>query len=82
MLQEFYLQAKKDRKPCYATYILGGFIEEVTPIANDGMQLDGEDFVMSSPPVATQESSASNNTNTKLVRTIVLANEDDVNGTH
>ena len=81
MLQEFYIQAKQDGKPCHATYILGGLIEETAPTNTyDAMQLDGEEFVMSSPPVATQESSSSSNTPSKMVRTVVLANEEDVHG--
>jgi len=83
MLHEFYVQAKHDGKPCHATYILSGLIEEaVPPSTNDAMQLDGEEFVISSPPVATQESSTSSITPSKLVRTVVLANEDDVQGTY
>lgn len=81
MLQEFYLQAKQDGKPCHATYILSGFIEEaVSASTSDAMQLDGEEFVISSLPVATQESSTSGTPPSKLVRTVVLANEDDVQG--
>jgi len=81
MLSEFHQQAKSDRKSCHATYILSGLIEEsMPPPLTDEMQIEGDDFLMSSPPVATQESSKSNNTTTKMIRTITLADENDVDG--
>jgi hypothetical protein len=79
MLGEFHQQAKSDGKACHATYILSGFIEEVVP-TNDAMQIDGDDYLMSSQPVPTQESSTSNVARTKMIRTIALADEDGVHG--
>jgi hypothetical protein len=82
MLQEFYQQAKLDGKSCHATYILCGMIEEPIPsTSGDAMQIDEDDFPMSSPFVATQESSKSRTSTSKVVRTIVLADEDNVIGT-
>ena len=78
MLFEFHQQAKLDGKQCHATYILSGLIEESLTTPAEAMQ--GDDFLMSSPPVATQESSKSNNSTSKLVRTITLADENDVHG--
>lgn len=79
MLQEFYQQAKLDGKSCYATYILSGLVEESIPATeNEAMQMETDDFPMSSPVMATQESSKSNGTSTRLLRTIVLANENEV----
>lgn len=67
---------------CHATYVLCGIVEEQTPSAsNDAMQIDEDDFPMSSAPVGTQESSKSKTSSGKMVRTIVLADEDDVLGT-
>jgi hypothetical protein len=81
MLQEFYQQAKLDGKSCYATYILSGLIEEsIRATGNEAMQMETDDFPMSSPVMATQESSKSNGASTRLVRTIVLANENEVYG--
>jgi hypothetical protein len=80
MLADFHRQAKLDGKACHATYILSGFIEETIPPVNEEMQLDGDDFMMSSPPPPTQESSKSNTSRTKMIRTIALADEDDVHG--
>ena len=82
MLAEFYQQAKREGKSCHATYILSGLMEEpVSQSANDEMQVDtGDDFPLSSPVLATQESSRSTNPTTKLVRTVVLADEKEVHG--
>ena len=81
MLKEFYQQAKLDGKSCYATYILSGLIEESIPATgSEAMQMEMDDFPMSSPAMATQESSKSNGASTRLVRTIVLANENEVYG--
>jgi hypothetical protein len=81
MLSEFHQQAKLDGKSCHATYILSGLIEEsMPPPSTDAMQIEGDDFLMSSPPVATQESSKSKGTATKMIRTIILADENDVHG--
>lgn len=81
MLQEFYQQAKLDGKSCYATYILSGLIEESIPATeNEAMQMQTDDFPMSSPIMATQESSRSNGSSTRLIRTITLANENEVYG--
>lgn len=80
MLFEFHQQAKLDGKQCHATYILSGLIEESLTTPTEAMQIEGDDFLMSSPPVATQESSKSNHSTSKLVRTIVLADENDVHG--
>ena len=80
MLYEFHQQAKLDGKQCHATYILSGLIEESLPTTTDAMQIEGNDFLMSSPPVATQESSKSNGQTTKMIRTITLADENDVHG--
>jgi DNA polymerase subunit Cdc27 len=77
MLNEFHQQSKIDGKSCHATYILSGLIEQ--PSTNDTMEID-EDFPMSSP-LATQESSKSNGTSTRMIRTILLADENDVHGT-
>jgi len=83
MLYEFHQQAKFDGKQCHAMYILGGLIEESLPSnTSDAMQIEGDDFLMSSPPVATQESYKSNGQTSKLIRTITLADEDDVQGNH
>lgn len=79
MLHEFYEQAKLDGKSCHATYILSGFVEEPSPVDN-AMQIDTDDFPMSSPPVATQESTKSSE-RSKIVRTVLLAEENDLNGT-
>ena len=78
MLGEFHQQAKLDGKACHATYILSGFIEKALP-TDDSMQLDDE-FLMSSPPVPTQQSSTSAGS-TMMIRTIILADEDDIHGT-
>ena len=80
MLADFHQQAKLDGKACHATYILSGFIEETIQPINEEMQLDGDDFLMSSPLPPTQESSKSNTSRTKMIRTIALADEDDVHG--
>jgi hypothetical protein len=83
MLAEFHQNAKLEGKPCHATYIVSGLIEEsISPPLNDAMHTEGDDFLMSSPPPATQESSTSNNATTKLVRTVILADENDVHGTN
>jgi len=79
MLYEFYEQAKLDGQSCHATYILSGLVEEESP-ADNAMQIDTDDFPMSSPPVATQESTKSNE-GRRIVRTILLADEGDLNGT-
>jgi hypothetical protein len=81
MLYEFHQQSKLDGKSCHATYILSGFVEElIPPLPNDVMQIDGDDFLMSSPLVATQESSNSNGAARKMIRTITLTDENDVHG--
>lgn len=80
MLSEFYEQAKLDGKPCHATYILSGLVEDQSP-ADTAMQVDTDDFPMSSPPVATQESSKSNEGSSKIVRIILLVDENGLNGT-
>jgi hypothetical protein len=83
LLGDFHQQAKSNGKACHATYILSGFIEESIPANPDEpMQLDGDDYPMSSPPPQTQESSKSNGAKTKMIRTITLADEDDVHGNH
>ena len=79
MLYDFYEQAKLDGKSCHATYILSGFVEEQSPLDN-AMQIDTDDFPMSSPPIATQESTKSSE-GSKIVRTILLADESDLIGT-
>lgn len=83
LLYEFHQQAKVDGKPCHATYILCGTIEEPAhppePLS-DAMQIEGEDFLISSPPVATQESSKLSGAITKMVFTVTLADENHVNG--
>jgi hypothetical protein len=80
MLHEFHQQAKLDGKPCAATYILSGLVEESVPAtASEAMQIE-DDFPMSSPAMATQESSKSNGTNTGMIRVIALANESEVYG--
>jgi len=82
MLAEFYQQAKADKKPCHATFILSGLVEaSIPPPPNDEMQVDTtDDFPMSSPVMATQESSRSSQPKTKLVRTVILADEKEVYG--
>jgi hypothetical protein len=82
ILAEFYHQAKADKKPCHATYILSGLVEEaIPPPPNDEMQVDtADDFPISSPVIATQGSSQAVEPATKLVRTIVLADEKEVHG--
>ena len=81
MLHEFHRQSKLESKSCHATYILSGLIEEATsPVRNDAMHIEGDEFLMSSPPVATQESSRSNDAGSRMVRTVLLANEKDVHG--
>jgi hypothetical protein len=82
MLSEFHQQSKIDGRPCHATYILSGLAESSPPQAsNDAMQIDGEStFLTSSPFVATQESGVSNGTTSKAIRTIILADENNVNG--
>jgi hypothetical protein len=81
MLHEFHQQAKLDGKPCAATYILSGLVEESIPATmNEDMQIEIDDFPMSSPVMATQESSKSNGTNTRMIRVIALANESEVYG--
>ena len=80
MLHEFHGQAKLDGKSCHATYILSGLVEQLPLPQDDAMQIEGDDFMMSSPPVPTQESSKSNETGSKLVRTVVLADEKEVQG--
>jgi len=81
MLHEFHQQAKADGKSCHATFILSGLLEQASPPDSiDAMHIDRDDFLMSSP-VATQESSKSASAITKTVRTITLADENDVQGT-
>jgi hypothetical protein len=82
MLHEFHQQAKLDGKPCHATYILSGLIEDsIPPSSNDAtMQIDQDNLIMSSPPVPTQESSTSNGSTSKFTRTILPADEDNVQG--
>jgi len=81
MLHEFYQQAKVDGKSCHATYILGGLLEQASPPDSiDAMHIDRDDFLMSSP-VATQESSKTANAIIKTIRTITLADENNVQGT-
>jgi len=81
MLHEFHEQSKLDGKPCHATYVLSGLIEESPlPIENDAMQIDEDDFMMSSPPVPTQQSSKSSDTGKKMIRTVLLVDEDAVQG--
>ena len=80
MLHEFHQQAKLDGKPCAATYILSGLVEESVPAtASEAMQIE-DDFPMSSPAMATQESSKSSGTNSRMIRVIALANESEVYG--
>jgi len=81
MLSEFHQHAKLAGKPCHAMYIISGLIEEsISSPPNDAMQIEGDNFLMSSPLPATQESSRSNNAATKVVRTVVIAGERDVLG--
>jgi hypothetical protein len=80
MLHEFYGQAKLDGKSCHATYILSGLVEQLPLPQDDVMQIEGDDFMMSSPPIPTQESSKSNEAGNKLVRTVILADENEVQG--
>jgi len=85
MLQEFHERAKNDGKACHATYILSGFVEESIPgvhptTGSESMQIDTEDFPMSSAPATTQESSLSNGAATRLVRSIIHVDEKDVQG--
>jgi hypothetical protein len=80
MLHEFHQQAKLDGKPCSATYILSGLVEESVPgTASEAMQIE-DDFPMSSPAMATQESSKSSGANSRMIRVIALANESEVYG--
>jgi len=78
MLNEFYEQEKLEGRSCHATYVLSGLIEEQKP-ADDAMQIDTDDFPMSSPPVATQESSKSSG-ESKMVKTILLVDENELDG--
>lgn len=80
MLHEFHGQAKLDGKPCHATYILSGLVEQLALPQDDVMQIEGDDFMMSSPPVPTQESSKSSEAGSKLVRTVILADETEIQG--
>jgi len=82
MLAEFYQQAKSDGRSCHATYILSGLIEESLPQpSSDEMQVDtADDFPVSSPVMATQESSRSAEPKTTLIRTVILADEKEVHG--
>jgi len=78
MLNEFYEQEKLDGRSCHATYILSGLVEELKP-ADNAMQIDTDDFPMSSPPIATQESAKSSG-ESKMVRTILLVDENELGG--
>ena len=78
ILYEFYEKAKLEGQSCHATYILGGLVEEGPP-AENAMQIDTDDFPMSSPPVATQESTKSRG-GSKMVRTVLLADENELDG--
>ena len=78
MLNEFYEQEKLEGRSCHATYVLSGLIEE-PKLADDAMQIDTDDFPMSSPPVATQESTKSNE-QSKTVKTILLVDENELDG--
>jgi hypothetical protein len=78
MLNEFYEQEKLEGRSCHATYVLSGLVEEEKP-ADDAMQIDTDDFPMSSPPVATQESTKSSG-ESKMVKTIVLVDESELDG--
>ena len=78
MLNEFYEQEKLEGRSCHATYVLCGLIEEPKP-ADDAMQIDTDDFPMSSPPVATQESTKSSG-ESKMVKTILLVDENELDG--
>ena len=82
MLVEFYQHAKGEGEACHATYVLGGLLDEgsmgVTGGTTTAMRADDGDFLMSSPPVATQGSTRSNGSVSKRVRTILLADENDV----
>jgi hypothetical protein len=81
MLHEFHQHAKADEKPCHATYILSGFIEERANTNPDEMQIDADDFPMSSsPPIVTQGSSRSDEPLTTTTRTVTLADENNVRG--
>lgn len=80
MLHEFHQQAKADGKACHATYILGGLVQQAPLDLGDAMHIDGDDFPMSSP-FATQESGTSANAIAKTIREVMLADEDDVQGT-
>ena len=78
MLSEFYEQEKLEGRSCHATYVLSGLIEEQKP-ADDAMQIDTDDFPMSSPPIATQESTKSSG-ESKMVKTILLVDENELDG--
>lgn len=81
MLAEFYQQAKQEGKACHATYILSGLVEEAIPqLSSDAMQLDTTDDFLMSSPAATQGSSRAIEPTTRLVRTILLADEKEVYG--
>jgi hypothetical protein len=83
MLQEFHERAKDDGRPCHATYILSGYIEEsILPVpgSSEAMQIDTDDFPMSSAPMTTQDSSQSNGSAIKPILSITLADEKDVKG--
>ena len=78
ILNEFYEQEKLEGRSCHATYILSGLVEEQNP-ADNAMQIDTDDFPMSSPPVATQESTKSSG-GSKMVPTILLVDESELDG--
>lgn len=83
MLTEFYQQAKTEGKGCHATYVLGGLLEETSGPGTSGSDVKMEgDYMMSSPPVPTQGSTRSNGSVGKRVRTIILADENDVYSKH
>lgn len=81
MLTEFYQQAKSEGKACHAMYVLGGLIDEVGVPGTSSLRTTGDgEFMMSSPPMGTQGSTRSNGSIGKRVRTIILADENDVHG--
>src|SRR5256885_11916446 len=78
MLTEFHQQAKLEGKPCHATYVLSGLVDESSIPRTSLMDTDGDSFMSS--PVATQRSSRSDGALVKRTRTILLADEDNVYG--
>jgi hypothetical protein len=75
MLQEFYERGKLDGKPCRATYVLSGLIEEKNSAGKVG-PVDRGDLPTSDSSPVPKESIAGE----EHVKTILLVDEDDLDG--